>query len=216
MATQPLDTLSVERWARLREDLRRCELRRGAWYPVLSVAQDEAVLVVRRRGVIIPLAYLEITHARPNRWTFLSREGYAVCPNCAEGVGGERRQLLVLGIRCREDHDRDPLPARLLADPHEDIAAVEFGQSQVQEDQVGPGHAPVRPLPSQERKRLHTIPHDPDAVLQLGALQGAPGQLDVARVVFDEQDVDRCRAPDHGADLKGVDRPNSRAQLVLR
>ena len=82
MATQPLDTLSAERWARLREDLRRCELRRGAWYPVLSVAQDEAVLVVRRRGVIIPLAYLEITHARPNRWTFLSRDGYAVCPNC--------------------------------------------------------------------------------------------------------------------------------------
>src|SRR5437667_12196977 len=71
MATQPLDTLSAERWARLREDLRRCELRRGAWYPVLSVAPDEAVLVVRRRGVIIPLAYLEITNTRPDRWTFL-------------------------------------------------------------------------------------------------------------------------------------------------
>ena len=83
MATQPLDTLSAERWARLREDLRRCDLRRGAWYPVLSVAQDEAVLVVRRRGVIIPLAYLEITHTRPDRWTFLPRERYAVCPNCS-------------------------------------------------------------------------------------------------------------------------------------
>jgi len=65
MAAQPLDTLAAERWARLRDDVRRCELRRGAWYPVLSVASDEAVLVVRRRGVIIPLAYLEITQTRP-------------------------------------------------------------------------------------------------------------------------------------------------------
>jgi len=64
--------------------VRRCQLRRGAWYPVLSLATEEAVLVVRRRGVIIPLAYLEITHTRPDRWTLLAREGYAVCPNCAE------------------------------------------------------------------------------------------------------------------------------------
>jgi len=86
MATQRLDTLTVERWARLWEDVRRCELRRGAWYPVLSIAPDEAVLVVRGRGVIIPLAYLEITHTRPDRWTYIARERYAVCPNCAERV----------------------------------------------------------------------------------------------------------------------------------
>ena len=30
--------------------------------------------------------YLEITNTRPNRWTFLARDRYAVCPNCAERV----------------------------------------------------------------------------------------------------------------------------------
>ena len=108
MAAQPLDTLAAERWARLRDDVRRCELRRGAWYPVLSVAPDEAVLVVRRRGVIIPLAYLEITHARPNRWTFLSRDGYAVCPNCAERVAVGQPPARMRCGRCHGSFEMEP------------------------------------------------------------------------------------------------------------
>src|SRR2546429_4514231 len=61
------------RSARLREDVRRCQLRRGAWYPVLSLAPDEAVLEVRRKTVIVPLAYLEVVRTRPKSWTASSR-----------------------------------------------------------------------------------------------------------------------------------------------
>jgi len=108
VTTQPLDTLSAERWARLREEVRRCELRRGAWYPVLSVAPDEAVLVVRRRGVIIPLAYLELTHTRPDRWTFLARERYAVCPNCAERVAVGQPPARMRCGKCRGSFEMEP------------------------------------------------------------------------------------------------------------
>ncbi len=68
------------------EDVRRCELRRGAWYPVLSLAPDEAVLEVRLKTVIVPLAYLEVVRTRPKSWTLIPAERYAVCPNCAERV----------------------------------------------------------------------------------------------------------------------------------
>ncbi len=86
MATGSLDQSSAERWARLREDVRRCQLRRGAWYPVLSLAPDEAVLEVRRKTVIVPIAYLEVVRSRPKSWTLIPSERYAVCPNCAERV----------------------------------------------------------------------------------------------------------------------------------
>src|SRR6266487_4675961 len=88
MATQPLDTLSAERWARLREDLRRCEL---------------------RRGVIIPLAYLEITNTRPDRWTFLARERYAVCPNCAERVAVGQLPARMRCGKCRGVFAMEPV-----------------------------------------------------------------------------------------------------------
>ena len=65
MATGSLNQSSAEQWARLREDVRRCELRRGAWYAVLSLAPDEAVLEVRRKTAIVPLAYLDVVRSRP-------------------------------------------------------------------------------------------------------------------------------------------------------
>jgi ribosomal protein S27AE len=81
-----LDRLPAGRWARLRDDVRRCRLRRGAWYPVLSLGPDEAVVVVRHESVILPQTYLEIVTTRPDRWTVISAERYAVCPNCAQRV----------------------------------------------------------------------------------------------------------------------------------
>jgi hypothetical protein len=87
MATlERLDKLPAERWARLREGVRRCQLRRGAWYPVLSHGSDEVVIVLRHQSVILPASYLEIVATRPNKWTVIFGEGYAVCPNCAQRV----------------------------------------------------------------------------------------------------------------------------------
>jgi ribosomal protein S27AE len=53
---------------------------------VLSVGQDEVVLVVRHQSVILPPSYLEIVGTRPSKWVVPAQEHYAVCPNCAERV----------------------------------------------------------------------------------------------------------------------------------
>ena len=82
------------RWARLRRDTQSV-LRRGAWYRVLSVGADEAVVDVDNAAVRVARPDLEVTETRPNRWTIVPRprlaekvpaswgEFYAVCPNCA-------------------------------------------------------------------------------------------------------------------------------------
>src|SRR5213080_4698442 len=96
--------LRADRWGRLREGVRRCQLRRGAWYPVLRVGTDAAVVVVRHQSVIVPPSYLEIVDARPSKWTLIARERYAVCPNCAErvalGAVPERMRCVRCGAVC--------------------------------------------------------------------------------------------------------------------
>jgi hypothetical protein len=101
VAAMPLNTSPAERWARLHEDVRRCQLRRGAWYPVLSLSADEAVIEVRRKTVIVPLAYLEVVRSRPKCWTLIPQERYAVCPNCAERVALGRPPERLRCPRCR-------------------------------------------------------------------------------------------------------------------
>jgi len=78
----------------LRQDV-QCALRRGAWYQVVRLGPDEAVLDVDNAAVRVARSYVEITDTRPNRWTIVPRprdaemlpeswgDFYAVCPNCA-------------------------------------------------------------------------------------------------------------------------------------
>lgn len=115
-----------ERWARLAVDV-RCVLRRGAWYPVLSVGPEEAVLLVHHRPTILPRLFLEIITSRPAKWTIVPRpEGhpYAVCPNCAERVA--LRHALA-ELRCGhcmasfpvEEAEPTPAPRGEAAAPHQ-------------------------------------------------------------------------------------------------
>ena len=81
------------RWARLAAVVVRCPLRRGAWYPVVSLGPDEVVLEIRRRLLVVPKSHLEIVDGAPTRWTLVNREWggpYAVCPNCAERIPASR------------------------------------------------------------------------------------------------------------------------------
>jgi len=87
--------------------VRRCELRRGAWYPVLSLETDEAVLDVLRKPVIILLAYLDVVGTRPKSWTLIPSERYAVCPNCAERVAVGRPPERLRCPRCQGLFDVD-------------------------------------------------------------------------------------------------------------
>jgi hypothetical protein len=78
----------IHRWARLRVDI-ATTLRRGGWYPVLSVGEEEAVLQVRGSTCIVARDVIEIRHTRPETWSVVPAEWggpYIVCPDCAERV----------------------------------------------------------------------------------------------------------------------------------
>jgi hypothetical protein len=81
-----------------------CPFRRGAWYPVLSVGQDEAVIEVRRKPVIVARSSLDVVAARPSvTWALIPREfggPYLVCPKCAERVWWRRCLAEVRCSRC--------------------------------------------------------------------------------------------------------------------
>lgn len=91
----PRETLPGQ-WARLNTDL-SCGLRRGAWYRVVRLTPDEAVLQVpRREQVRVPRRAVETLSNRPRQWTVVPRPReadaeptpagwharYAVCPAC--------------------------------------------------------------------------------------------------------------------------------------
>jgi hypothetical protein len=78
----------LTRWARLRVNI-PTPLRRGGWYPVLSVGTEEAVLEVRGAPTILARDAVEIVHSRPETWSVVPAEWggpYYVCPDCAERV----------------------------------------------------------------------------------------------------------------------------------
>ena len=88
------DVAKGPRWARIRDAV-RCRLRRGAWYPVLSAGSHSVVVDVRGMPLSMHQSYLELTFARPTRWSIVARAPdavmmpeswgawYAVCPSCA-------------------------------------------------------------------------------------------------------------------------------------
>jgi len=71
-----------------------CGLRRGAWYPVVRLAKDRAVLEVTDDRVPVPRRLLQTVFARPFHWSIVplpddavnvpSEWGgrYVVCPAC--------------------------------------------------------------------------------------------------------------------------------------
>jgi hypothetical protein len=85
--------MASPQWARLRTDV-NVKLRRGAWYRILKLGAQEAVLDVNRQAVPVARTLLQIVQEPPQRWTvvpaprnavrFPSSWGprYAVCPAC--------------------------------------------------------------------------------------------------------------------------------------
>src|SRR2546430_2286704 len=91
MRPSPHDAPS--RWARLRVNV-TCGLRRGAWYPVVRLAKDRAVLEVTDDRRPMPRRPLQTVFSRPVHWSIVPLpEGavdvpsdwgtrYVRCPAC--------------------------------------------------------------------------------------------------------------------------------------
>jgi len=113
------ERVGPERWARV-EGNAPYGLRRGAWYPVLSVGPEEVVLVARHRPVIVGRSYVvDIVATQPNRWSVVARESgtpYAVCPKCAERVTLAPTAERMRCVRCQGWFGVERNPAERKAD----------------------------------------------------------------------------------------------------
>jgi hypothetical protein len=86
--------LPAQHWARTRVRTGR-EVRRGAWYRVLSLSALEVILDVNGVSVAVPRAFLLVLPFRPTLWSVIPRlkratqpppswgPNYGVCPDCS-------------------------------------------------------------------------------------------------------------------------------------
>jgi len=65
------------RWARVRGDI-NCRVRRGAWYQVVQLTTDLAILEVGDRAMSVPRELLHIAPVRPRSWSVVRRPYDAV------------------------------------------------------------------------------------------------------------------------------------------
>jgi hypothetical protein len=101
----------VAQWARVRGDL-NCHVRRGAWYGVLHLTPDEAILDVVRRPFSVPRSLLQIVPLPPQRWSVVARPSdavmvplswgsqYAVCPGCGDRAPLKGHPIEIRCSRC--------------------------------------------------------------------------------------------------------------------
>src|SRR5437868_4828272 len=116
----------------------------------------------------------------------------------------------MLGVGPGEHHYRQLVPARFFPNAQQYVAAVQMGELEIEQHEVGPRHALMRPFAPEKREGFDAVRHHPETVLYFGTPQPAPGQLHIGGIVFDEQDVDRGRAAHHGAQLRCAAGPGSR------
>jgi hypothetical protein len=87
--------MEVRPWARVVGDV-NMRVRRGAWYEVIRLTPDAALLDVNRRTLNVPRAAVQVLSVRPREWSVVPRpydavdlpvawgSRYAVCPRCSQ------------------------------------------------------------------------------------------------------------------------------------
>jgi hypothetical protein len=85
----------VQQWGRV-WTRHNCRVRRGAWYPLLRLTPEAAVIEVNHQSLLVPREYVQIRPVRPQLWSVVPLPAdafdvplewgsrYAVCPNCSE------------------------------------------------------------------------------------------------------------------------------------
>jgi len=86
--------MEVRPWARVVGDV-NVSVRRGAWYEVIRLTPDAALLDVNRRTLNVPRSAVQVLSVRPREWSVVSRpydamdlpiawgSRYGVCPRCS-------------------------------------------------------------------------------------------------------------------------------------
>src|SRR5687768_3771424 len=106
-------------------------------------------------------------------------------------------QHVFLGLGGGEHHHRVALQVAVGLDLLEHLAPVLLRQVEVEQDDVGPRHVLVLALLAQELHRLDPVLDGVQVAVHLAFAQRFLGQAHVARVVLDQQDLDRPVSLDH-------------------
>lgn len=105
-------------WARVKGDI-NCSIRRGAWYQVVRLTPDAAILKVGQRSMSVPRELLQIEAFRPPVWSVVPRpydaidrplawgSRYGVCPGCQARMPLRREQRRLQCSRCGETQKID-------------------------------------------------------------------------------------------------------------
>jgi hypothetical protein len=103
--------MTTGQWARIRSE-DAGHLRRGAWYRVVRLTPQDAVLDVNGALTTYPRPSLEILPTPPTRWAVVPRPPrsarlpltwgarYAVCPGCRERARLEERATSMRCPKC--------------------------------------------------------------------------------------------------------------------
>jgi hypothetical protein len=96
-------------WARVRART-NAPLRRGAWYRVVRLNADRAVLEVNRQHIPFARGMLQVLPIRPPTWsvvpkppnsTYVSGTRYGVCPSCSDRQRLDEGAVVMRCRRCR-------------------------------------------------------------------------------------------------------------------
>lgn len=86
--------MEVRPWAQVVGDV-NVSIRRGAWYEVVRLTPEAALLDVNRRTLSVPRSVVQVRTVRPHEWSVVSRphdatdvplswgSRYGVCPRCS-------------------------------------------------------------------------------------------------------------------------------------
>ena len=100
-------------------------------------------------------------------------------------------QDILFILRGGQHHHRDTSQPRIVLNLRQDLAAVLFGEVEVEQNQIRTRAISVLALLPQEGHGLHAVGDDVDVIAQLAFLEGFLGQAHVPGVIFDQQKLDR-------------------------
>ena len=110
--------MEIRPWARVVGDV-NVRVRRGAWYEVIRLTPDAALLDVKGRTLNVPRSAVQVQAFRPREWSVVTRpydavdipigwgERYAVCPRCSRRASLGEGHMKMQCPGCREVFEID-------------------------------------------------------------------------------------------------------------